>query len=213
MPPQPPGYQPPGAQPPGQPPQPPGFPPGGPPQQPPSYPGAYQSSTPPGGGFYPPGGYAAAPVRRRTGWLIFAQVIVIFEASLFLLLALGVIAAGVYVLGHGDDVNSAFGNVSGFQPINVHIGGIAILVVGAVIAVLALLWLILGVTVGRPSNVSRWIIVVFVILAVIGELSSLVNRYAAGAVVAPIVLLAVNALILYALLIDPDTRRAFAARP
>ena len=215
MPPQPPGSQPP--QPPG---YPPAYPPGAQPPQPQQpYPGAYQGQMPQGayaGGYYAgTPGYAGVPVRRRTGWLTFAQVVVIIEASFFLLASFGIIAAGVYVMSHGDNINAAFSNVSGFQPTSIDIAGGPIIAIGAVAAILAIFWLVLGVTLGRPSNVSRWIIVVFVILAVLSEVASLANagRYAGGGIVFVLILLAVNALILYALLVDSATRRAFAGTP
>ena len=214
MPPQPPGSQPP--QPPA---YPPAYPPGGQPPQPQQqpYPGAYQGQMPQGAyaaGYYAATpGYPGVPVTRRTGWLTFAQVIVIIEASLFLLIGIGVVALGVYVMTHGNDINTAFSNVSGYTPTSVNVAGGVFVGIGAVVAVIAILWLVLGVTLGRPSNVSRWIIVVFVVLAAVGDLASLANgRYTGSGVIGTLVLFGINALVLYALLIDPATRRAFAAR-
>lgn len=168
-------------------------------------------------GAYPPGyyqapGYAGAPMRRRTGWLTFAQVTVIIEACFFVLGGIAAIAVGVFVSSHGGSVNGAFSDVNGFTPLATDISSGVIIAAGVAILVIALIWLVLGVTLGRPSNVSRWIILVFVILALIGEISSLANRIAGGAVIAPIVLIAINALILYALLLDPGTRRVFSGR-
>ena len=160
--------------------------------------------------------YAVAPLRRRTGWMVFAQVIVIIEASLGILVSLAIIALGILVVINVASVNDALNSIPGYNqlPSNFYnaAGGVFI-GIGVVVLIISILWMVLGITLGRPSNVSRWIIIVLVILAIIGDLGSLAGgRNTARGSIGVIVYLAVQALVLYALLIDPNTRRAFAGR-
>ncbi|TMF16317.1 MAG: hypothetical protein E6I33_04440 [Chloroflexi bacterium] len=206
MPPQPPG---------GAPPPPPDGPPDGYPPAPPQYPGAYPSRMP-----QPayPGQYGTAPypgrVRRRTGWMTFAQVVVIVEASLGIIVSLGLIAAGAYFLsGRGNLANT---NIPGYGYLtinDVHAAAGVLLGVGVVALVISILVLVLGITLGRPSNVSRWIIVVLITLGVLGDLAALAQGRSGRGAVAVIVPLVIQALVFYALVLDPNTRRAFAGLP
>ncbi len=70
--------------------------------------------------------------------------------------------------------------------------------------------LILGIIVGRPSQVARWIIIVLDVLSIIVALADFgrVNTNTGDIVL--IVYLALQVIVLYALLIDPPTRRNFA---
>ena len=70
--------------------------------------------------------------------------------------------------------------------------------------------LILGIVVGRPSNVARWIIIVLDVISIIIALADFANaRTSIGALIL-VVYLALQVIVLYALLIDPATRRDFA---
>jgi hypothetical protein len=176
------------------------------------YPGAYPSQMP-----QPAyaGQYGMAPypgVRRRTGWMTFAQVVVIVEASLGILVSLFVLAAGAFLISSRPNLS----NIPGWStlPSNVqNAAGGVVLGVGVVVLVLSIFWLALGITLGRPSNVSRWIIVVLIALAALGDIAALANGRSSRGVVGIIVYLVIQALVLYALLIDGDTRRAFAGLP
>lgn len=192
------------------PPLPPGGPP--PPPPPPPYPGAYPSQMPQPAsqGYYP---MTPAPgVRRRTGWMTFAQVVVIVEASLGLIFSLSVLAAGAFLLSARPNLS----NIPGWStlPSNIqNAAGGVVLGVGIVALVLSIFWLVLGITLGRPSNVSRWIIVVLIGLAALGDIAALANGRSSRGVVGIIVYLVIQGLVLYALLIDGNTRRAFAGLP
>ena len=165
-----------------------------------------------------PGQYGAAPypgrARRRTGWVTFAQVVVIVEASLGIIVSLGLIAAGAYFLsGRGNLANT---NIPGYGYLtinDVHAAAGVLLGVGVVALVISILVLVLGITLGRPSNVSRWIIVVLITLGVLGDLAALAQGRSGRGAVAVIVPLVIQALVFYALVLDPNTRRAFAGLP
>jgi hypothetical protein len=211
LPPQPPGSLPP--EPPGV--APPGGPPSGPPQGPYSPGGAYS-------GQMPAQPYVSQPmpqpvvvkVHKRTFWLTIAQIIIILKAILILLLAAGSVAIGVYILSAGhaalhnipgyDNYANQFGNTF------VNAAGALFFVVAVVPLIIGIVDLILGIVVGRPSNVARWIIVVLDVISIILALTdfSRVNTSAGDLVL--VVYLALQVIVLYALLIDPATRRNFA---
>ena len=212
LPPQPPGSLPP---------EPPGFSPAGapPPTAPP--PGPYS----PGNAYagqMPAQPYMSQPmpqpvvvkVHKRTFWLTIAQIIIILKAILILLLAAGSIAIGVYILAAG---HAALHNIPGYDNYATQFGNSFVNAAGAfffVIAVVPLIIgivdLILGIIVGRPSQVARWIIIVLDVLSIILALADFgrVNTNTGDIVL--IVYLALQVIVLYALLIDPPTRRNFA---
>ena len=70
--------------------------------------------------------------------------------------------------------------------------------------------LILGIIVGRPSNVARWIIIVLDVLSIIVALADFGRVNTSTGDIVLIVYLALQVIVLYALLIDPPTRRNFA---
>jgi hypothetical protein len=212
LPPQPPGSLPP---------EPPGFSPAGapPPTAPP--PGPYS----PGNAYagqMPAQPYMSQPmpqpvvvkVHKRTFWLTIAQIIIILKAIFILLLAAGSIAIGVYILAAG---HAALHNIPGYDNYATQFGNSFVNAAGALffaIAVVPLIIgivdLILGIIVGRPSQVARWIIIVLDVLSIIVALADFgrVNTNTGDIVL--IVYLALQVIVLYALLIDPPTRRNFA---
>ncbi len=211
LPPQPPGSLPP--EPPGV--APPGGPPAGPPQGPYSPGGAYA-------GQMPAQPYVSQPmpqpvvvkVHKRTFWLTIAQIIIIVKAILILLLAAGSVAIGVYILTAG---HAALHNIPGYDNYANQFGNAFVNAAGALFfafavvpLIIGIVDLILGIVVGRPSNVARWIIIVLDVISIIFALTdfSRVNTSTGDLVL--IVYLALQVIVLYALLIDPATRRNFA---
>ncbi len=215
LPPQPPGSQPP--QPPGVTPPsatPPSGPPAGPPQSPAYSGGAYTGQMP----SLPYGAQpvVAAPVKvhRRTFFLTLAQIIIIVKAILTILIGLGIGAIGVYILVAG---HAAIANLPGYNSAQQQFGNAFFSTAGAIFIAIAVIPLVigiidivLGVVVGRPSNVARWIIIVLDILSIIIALADFgrVNTGAGDLVL--VVYLALQVIVLYALLVDPPTRRNFA---
>ena len=212
LPPQPPGSLPP---------EPPGFSPAGapPPTAPP--PGPYS----PGNAYagqMPAQPYMSQPmpqpvvvkVHKRTFWLTIAQIIIILKAILILLLAAGSIAIGVYILAAG---HAALHNIPGYDNYATQFGNSFVNAAGALFfafavvpLIIGIVDLILGIIVGRPSQVARWIIIVLDVLSIIVALADFgrVNTNTGDIVL--IVYLALQVIVLYALLIDPPTRRNFA---
>jgi hypothetical protein len=213
-PPPPPGWSPP--PPPGTYPQP---YPGQYPQQP--YPGQYPQPFP---GQYPqpfpgqyPAAYAPAPLHRHTAGMTIAQVLVILEAILLLIAAIGSVAGGVLLLHNGGHISQLPGLSVGVPDPNAAVG--FLVVVGVILLLIAIFWLWAGIALGRPSNAARWIVLIFAFLGVIGFAINLLSSLTAhtfhrnaGALIVGIIGLAVNAIIISALLIDPNTRRAYAGR-
>ena len=210
LPPQPPGSMPP---------DPPGF---GPPVSPPV--------APPQGPYSPGNAYAGqmpyAPqampqpvvvkVHKRTFWLTIAQIIIIVKAILVILLAAASVAIGVYILSAG---HAALHNIPGYDNYATQFGnsfvnaaGALFFAVAIVPLIIGIVDLILGITVGRPSNVARWIIVVLDILSIILALTDFgrVNSSTGDLIV--VIYIVLQALVLYAMLLDPATRRNFAGR-
>jgi hypothetical protein len=212
LPPQPPGSlppQPPGVSPPG------GPPPVGPPQGPYSPGTAYT-------GQMPAQPYMSQPmpqpvvvkVHKRTFWLTIAQIIIIVKAILIILLAAASVAIGVYILTAG---HAALHNIPGYDNYATQFGNSFVNAAGALFfafaivpLIIGIVDLILGIVVGRPSNVARWIIVVLDVLSIIIALTDLgrVNTSTGDLIV--VVYVALQVIVLYALVIDPPTRRNFA---
>ena len=212
LPPQPPGSlppQPPGVSPPG------GPPPVGPPQGPYSPGTAYT-------GQMPAQPYMSQPmpqpvvvkVHKRTFWLTIAQIIIILKAILLILLAAASVAIGVYILTAG---HAALHNIPGYDSYATQFGNSFVNAAGALFfafaivpLIIGIVDLILGIVVGRPSNVARWIIVVLDVLSIIIALTDLgrVNTSTGDLII--VVYVALQVIVLYALVIDPPTRRNFA---
>jgi len=199
--------------------------PGGPPpgaRPLPPAPGAYPAAAP---GAAPAYG-AAAPaavvrVRRRTGWMVFAQVLAILKSILWLLVGLLIVAGGVYLITIGGDISRLPGythyygsSINGFSAV-ANAAAAVVIAFGAVCVIIGIVELVLGITVGRPSQVSRWMIIVLDVLSIIGSVANILNTGSRGNgwLLFWIVWLAVDVLILYALTVDGNTRRAFAGLP
>jgi hypothetical protein len=153
-------------------------------------------------------------VHKRTFWLTIAQIIIILKAILILLLAAGSVAIGVYILTAG---HAALHNIPGYDNYANQFGNAFVNAAGALFfafavvpLIIGIVDLILGIVVGRPSNVARWIIIVLDVISIIFALTdfSRVNTSTGDLVL--IVYLALQVIVLYALLIDPATRRNFA---
>jgi len=212
--------------PPGQPPQPPSGPPsgppaGGPPSGSPAGPPGYQQPYPQP---YPQQPYAAQPYGyvpgarlpfRRNAMLVLAQVLVIIQGSLGVLVGLGVILLGIAANGAISGLN--LHNVNGYNFAGAATG--ALIAIGVVLLVLFIFVIVGGVRVGHPSQVARWLLAAFEILLLLGTISSLARQSTGGigtgtgnGPVGSIVALVIEGLILYGLIIDPATYRAFARK-
>jgi hypothetical protein len=212
LPPQPPGSlppEPPGVAPPG------GPPPVGPPQGPYSPGNAYSGQMP-----VQPYVSQAMPqpvvvkVHKRTFWLTIAQIIIILKAILIILLAAASVAIGVYILTAGHD---ALHNIPGYDNYANQFGNAFVNAAGALFfafavvpLIIGIVDLILGIIVGRPSNVARWIIVVLDVISIIIALTDFGRVNSSTGDLILVVYLALQVIVLYALLIDPATRRNFA---
>jgi hypothetical protein len=211
LPPQPPGSlppDPPGVAPPGSP------PPVGPPQGPYSPGNAYSGQMP-----YAPQALpqpVVVKVHKRTFWLTIAQIIIIVKAILIILIAAGSVAIGVYILTAG---HAALHNIPGYNNYANQFGNSFVNAAGAVffaIAVVPLIIgivdLILGIIVGRPSQVARWIIIVLDIISIIIAIADFARVHSSNGDIVLIVYLVLQVIVLYAMLLDPATRRNFAGK-
>src|SRR5580692_11415124 len=204
LPPEPPGVTPPGVAPPGGPPQ------YAPPPQGPYSPGnAYAGQMP-----YAPQAMpqpVVVKVHKRTFWLTIAQIIIIVKAILVILLAAASVAIGVYILAAG---HAALHNIPGYDNYATQFGnsfvnaaGAIFFVVAVVPLIIGIVDLILGIILGRPSHVARWIIIVLDILSIIVALADFGRVNTSTGDIILVVYLALQVIVLYALLIDPPTRR------
>jgi hypothetical protein len=212
LPPQPPGSlppEPPGVAPPG------GPPPVGPPQGPYSPGNAYS-------GQMPAQPYMSQPmpqpvvvkVHKRTFWLTIAQIIIILKAILIILLAAASVAIGVYILTAG---HAALHNIPGYDNYANQFGNAFVNAAGALFfafavvpLIIGIVDLILGIVVGRPSNVARWIIVVLDVISIIIALTDFARVNSSTGDLILVVYIALQVIVLYAMLLDPATRRNFA---
>jgi len=212
LPPQPPGSLPP---------QPPGVsPPGGPPPSGPPSPGPYS----PGGAYagQMPQQYVSQPmpqpvvvkVHKRTAFLTIAQFIIIVFAIARILL--GILAAGIGVLFLTAG-RARIESLPGYDQAARQLGSGVVNVLAAFLFAVAAYWLIsgvidliLGIVVGRPSNVARWIIVVLDVISLLYVIDLLTRGIGGAFTLIPLVFLIGKAIVLYALLLDPPTRRNFA---
>jgi hypothetical protein len=214
LPPQPPGGQPP------QPPSvaPPGGPPTvGPPQNP--YPAATYAPQP-----FAPQPYSAQPiasapvkVHKRTFFLTIAQFIIIVLGLLRLLAGIAFIGFGVYILTAGSSHLAILPGydqyVKQFGDAVVNLAASLFFIIGVPFFVIGLVDLILGVIVGRPSNVARWIIIVLDVLSILYVIDILGHNDIGGlSTLIVLVYLALKVIVFYALALDPATRRNFAGK-
>jgi len=122
----------------------------------------------------------AAPLtaRRRTGWMITAQVLLIVQAVAGLLLGVLCVAFGVYILIARRDLGSIT-SISGVHVVLTEslLGTAAGVIIGVGVVVIALsgLWLWGGIATGRPSSTARWVMAIFTILITLADVGSLLN--------------------------------------
>ena len=189
-----------------------GPPPAGPPQGPYSPGNAYTGQMP-----YAPQAMpqpVVVKVHKRTFWLTIAQIIIIVKAILIILLAAASVAIGVYILAAG---HAALHNIPGYDNYATQFGNSFVNAAGALFfafaivpLVIGIVDLILGIVVGRPSNVARWIIVVLDVISILIALTDFARINSGTGDLILIVYLALQVLVLYAMLLDPATRRNFA---
>ncbi len=213
LPPQPPGNVPP---------QPPGVsPPSGPPSGPPQ--GPY-----PGGAYAPPQmtpqPYAAQPVavapvkvHKRTFFLTIAQLIIIVLALVRLLAGIAFIGFGVYILVAGSSHLATLPGydqyVKQFGDAVINLAASLFFIIGVPILVTGIVDLVLGILVGRPSNVARWFIIVLDVLSILYVIDILAHNDIGGlATLIFLVYLALKVIVFYAMALDPATRRDFAGK-
>ncbi len=189
-----------------------------PPNQPPPPPSGTPAAQP-GPAAYPPAPqpYAPYPAQpyaygarmpfKRNAMLIVAQVLAILQGILVLLAAAGAILVGVAANGLLSGVN--LHNVNGYNFAGAATG--VFIGAGVVLLIIGILVIVGGVRVGHPSQVARWLLAAWEILVLLGTLNGLRVNTGNG-VVGSIVALVIEALILYGLVIDPATYRAFARK-
>ncbi|MGA7987773.1 MAG: hypothetical protein WCB51_05185 [Candidatus Dormiibacterota bacterium] len=213
LPPQPPGNVPP------QPPSvsPPSGPPGGPPQ------GPY-----PGGAYAPPQmapqPYAVQPVavapvkvHKRTFFLTIAQLIIIVLAIVRILAGIAFIGFGVYILVAGSAHLATLPGydqyVKQFGDAVVNLAASLFFIIGVPVLVIGIVDLVLGIVVGRPSNIARWFIIVMDVLSMVYVIDILAhNNIGSLATLIFLVYLALKVIVFYAMALDPATRRDFAGK-
>lgn len=172
----------------------------------PAYAGTYAAAAP-----------FAAPARRpRTTLILVAQVLMVVKGVLWVIAGIGIGAVGIYLLIHGPDVRPGAG-AEGLHELVKELAGVAVafaIVSGAFCLAVGVADIVLGVTLGRPSNAARWFTVVLTsvagVIAVLGIVGQAGNHGGtAGGVVFLAIWLAVNIVIFYALVIDERSRQAF----
>lgn len=163
---------------------------------------------------------APAPIRReRTTLIVVAQTLMVVKGIFWLIAGLGLAAFGIYLIADGNSFTVAHGsrNHPGLGAIEHGMIGlvIAVLIMAAGVLIAGgLADIILGVVMGRPSNVARWLTIVLNtitgVIALFGIVSDIGNhRGTGGAAMVLAVWLAVNFVIFYALVIDERSRQAF----
>jgi hypothetical protein len=155
-------------------------------------------------------------VHKRTFWLTIAQLIIILKAILIILLAAASVAIGVYILTAG---HAALHNIPGYDNYATQFGNSFVNAAGALFfafaivpLIIGIVDLVLGIVVGRPSNIARWIIIVLDVLSIIIALADLGRVNTNTGTIVVVVYIALQVIVLYALLIDPSTRRNFAGK-
>lgn len=208
LPPQPPSVEPPGVTPPSGPPM------VAPPQTP--YPGGAYA------GQMPAQPYGAQPVaaapkhHKRTFFLTLAQFIIILLAIARILIGIAFIGFGIYVLVAGSHELSTLPGydqyVQQFGNAVVNLAATLFFIIGVPALVIGIIDLILGIIVGRPSNIARWMIIVLDVLSAIGYIDVLAHASTSTGTLIVLVLLACKVIVFYSLALDPATRRNFAGK-
>lgn len=198
-----------------------------PPPEPPAYPpmpaaspyGGYASQLPEpadAGMYAAPAPFAGQLPRQRTTLILVAQVLMVVKGVLWVIAGIGIGAVGIYLLIHGPEVRPGAG-AEGLHELAKGLAGVAVafaIVSGAFCLAVGVADIVLGVTLGRPSNVARWFTVVLTSVAGVIALFGIVGQAGnhagtAGGAVFLAVWLAVNIVIFYALVIDERSRQAF----
>ncbi len=155
-------------------------------------------------------------VHKRTFWLTIAQIIIIVKAILVLLLAAASIAIGVYILAAGHD---ALRNIPGYDNAANQFGNAFLNAAGALFfafavvpLIIGIVDIILGIIVGRPSQVARWIIVVLDVISILIAIADFGRVNSSTGDLILVVYLVLQLIVLYAMLLDPATRRNFAGK-
>jgi len=153
-------------------------------------------------------------VHKRTPFLTLAQFIIIVLAIARILFGLLAAGVGVIFLTGG---RARIESLPGYDQSLGQFGNNVLNVLSAVLFAFAAYWiitgvidLILGIIVGRPSNVARWFIVVLDILSLIYVIDGLAHGIGGYWTLILLIILIAKVIVLYALLLDPPTRRNFA---
>jgi len=157
------------------------------PPEPPSGPpaGAYPSGPP---SFSPP--YAAAPApyasvaRRRTGWLLFAQILAILEGIIFLLLGVGSILLAVAARSQLQQaINNLRGTASGVDVARLADVATGVFIgVGVFLIVYFAFFIWAAVISGRPSTGGRVVVVILDTILLLVSVLGFVGRSGNGGV-------------------------------
>jgi hypothetical protein len=153
-------------------------------------------------------------VHKRTAFLTFAQFIIILFAIARILIGIGWAGLAVLFLVGG---RARIESLPGYDQALGQIGNGVLNVLAAVLFALAAYFLvagvidlILGIIVGRPSNIARWFIVVLDLISLIYVIDFLTRGVGGFWTLVWLVVLAGKLVVLYAMLLDPPTRRNFA---
>jgi hypothetical protein len=156
-----------------------------------------------------------AKVHRRTFFLTLAQIIIILLAIGRLLFGIAAIGFGVFILvaghSHLSEVPGYDQYVRQFGNAVFNLAAALFFIIGTPFLIAGIVDLILGILVGRPSNVARWFIIVLDVLSALYLLALLSrNNVGATAALVLVILLALKVIVFYALALEPATRRNFA---
>ncbi len=160
---------------------------------------------------------AAAPKHhKRTFFLTLAQFIIILLAIARILIGIAFIGFGIYVLVAGSHELSTLPGydqyVQQFGNAVVNLAATLFFIIGVPALVIGIIDLILGIIVGRPSNIARWMIIVLDVLSAIGYIDVLAHASTSTGTLIVLVLLACKVIVFYSLALDPATRRNFAGK-
>jgi hypothetical protein len=153
------------------------MPPPGPPQPPSAPPSGPYPSAAPG---YAPAYAGAGPayeVRKRTGWLLLAQILAIVEGIAILLFGVLVILAGIVAR---SQIQDALNNVQGTSSVDVtrfaNVATGIVVGVGVFLVVYFAFFIWAAVISGRPSTGGRVVVVILDIIMVLFSLAAFTNR-------------------------------------
>jgi hypothetical protein len=192
-----------------------GPPPVGPPQGPYSPGNAYSGQMP-----YTPQAMpqpVVVKVHKRTFFLTIAQLIIIVLAILRVLAGIAFVGFGIYILVAGSSHLATLPGydqyVKQFGSAVLNLAATLFFIIGVPILVTGIVDLILGIVVGRPSNIARWFIIVLDVLSILYVIDILGhNDLGSLATLIFVVYLALKVIVFYAMALDPATRRNFAGK-